>query len=273
MEEPQAQAARNSIADELADRIASAHAAKERFQGCRPSGAGLDLAYAVQDRLVGHFRNGGRGRPVGWKIGLTSARMQEFVGVDQPIAGVILADGVRRSPAAARLAEHGRLGLECEICLRTDRDLPPRAEPLTREEAAGLVAAIAPAFEMVDDRAAVYEGLDAFSIIADNSWNAGVVLGAERTAWPDLGACSGRFLVDGQVHEEGSGAEVLGHPLESLIWLASHLGRRGEVLPAGSMVMTGSMVRTHFPEAGRRYRFDLAGPDGESLGGVELAVE
>jgi len=241
----------DDIAAELAARIAAAHAAKEKFQGCRPPGAALDLGYAVQDRLVPHFRAAGRGDPVGWKIGLTSARMQAFVGVDQPLAGVILAGGVRHSPGQARLAEYGRLGLECEICLRIARDLPPRREPMTREVAEDLVAAIAPAFEMVDDRAAVYEGLDAFSIIADNGWNAGVVLGAELTDWPDLGTCSGSFRIDGQRHEAGLSAEVLA---------------------AGSLVMTGSMVRTHFPEAGRSYGFDLAGPDGESLGSVELQV-
>lgn len=260
-------------AQRLADAIVADHDARRPFAGYAPMGGGdLSLAYAVQDKVVERFRTAGRGRPAGWKIGLTSARMQAFVGLDHPLAGIILDSSVMQSPAGVSLAGYGRLGLECEIALRTGRALPPRSTALGREEAAALVATVAPAFELVDDRAAVYDGLDAFSIIADNGWSAGAVLGPELTVWPDLAACTGSFSVDGAVVEQGRGADALGHPLEALIWLAAHLGARGEALPAGSLVMTGSMVRTHFAEPGHSYGFAVAAPDGMSMGKVALSV-
>lgn len=263
-----------SRAEEIAARIHADHAARRPFESCRPAEDGsLALAYAIQDGLVRRYRADGRGDPAGWKIGLTSARMQAFCGLDHPLAGVILAGGICESPARASLADHGRLGLECEIALHIGRDLPPTTEPLSRAEAESLVAAVAPAFELIDDRGADYARLDVFSIIADNGWNAGAVLGEGLADWPDLAACRGRLAVDGEVVEEGSGAEVLGHPLEALVWLAAHLGARGETLPAGSLVMTGSMIRTHFAAAGRRYRFLLDAPDGSPLGEVEFRVD
>ena len=258
----------------IAAAIVADHQAGRRFPGYAPQqGANLDLAYAIQDRVVAAFRAAGRGTPAGWKIGLTSASMRAFCNLDHPLAGVILDRGVAHSPARTSLAAYGRLGLECEICLRTARDLPPQAGPLDHAAAEELVASVAPAFELIDDRAASYDGLDAFSIIADNGWNAGIVLGEELAAWPDLAACTGRLAIDGTMIDQGAGADVLGHPLAALSWLAAHLGARGETLPAGSLVMTGSMVRTQFAEAGRHYTFQLNAHDGRSMGGVELQVE
>ena len=262
-----------SVADEIAARIHGDHATGRMFESYRPQqGGDLPLAYAIQDGLVRRYRADGRGDPAGWKIGLTSARMQAFCGLDHPLAGVILTGGICESPARVALADYGRLGLECEIALHIGRDLPPATTPLSRAEAESHVAAIAPAFELIDDRAAPYDRLDVFSIIADNGWNAGAVLGEGLTEWPDLAACTGRFTVDGETVEEGAGAEVLGHPLEALVWLAGHLGARGETLAAGSLVMTGSMIRTHFAEAGRSYGFAVSAPDGSALGEVELKV-
>ncbi|MEQ8348048.1 MAG: fumarylacetoacetate hydrolase family protein [Sneathiellaceae bacterium] len=259
--------------ERLAARIADDHAAGRQFAGYAPPGGGdLALAYAAQDAVVRQLQAAGRGRPAGWKIGLTSPRMQSFLGVTHPLAGVILDSRVMQGPAEVSLAGYGRLGLECEIALRIGSDLAPRRTPLGRAEAAALVAGIAPAFELVDDRAAVYEGLDAFSIVADNGWSAGAVLGPELAVWPDLAACTGRFAADGAVIEEGSGGDVLGHPLAALAWLAAHLGTRGQTLPAGSLVMTGSMVRTHFAEPGHSYGFALAAPDGAPMGEVALRV-
>jgi 2-keto-4-pentenoate hydratase len=49
---------------------------------------------------------------VGYKIGLTSLAMQAMCGIDTPISGVILSDGVLQSPAETSGSRFGRLGLE-----------------------------------------------------------------------------------------------------------------------------------------------------------------
>jgi len=42
------------------------------------------------------------------------------------------------------------------------------------------------AIELVDDRSADYAKLDVLSLVADNSWNGGIVLSEFATKWPDL---------------------------------------------------------------------------------------
>ena len=53
-------------------------------------------------------------------------------------------------------------------------------EPYDRSSARAAVAAVMPAFELIEDRKAVYKETKALSLIADNAWNGGIVLGAEH---------------------------------------------------------------------------------------------
>jgi 2-keto-4-pentenoate hydratase len=120
---------------------------------------------------------------------------------------------------------------------------------------------------VVDDRAADYASLDVRTLVADNSWNAGVILSDFRSAWPDLPPLLGRATKDGDLIGEGHGRDVLGHPFNSVAWLAAQLASRGATLKAGQIVMTGSVMKTVFPEQDAHYRFDVDG-----LGSVEVQV-
>jgi 2-keto-4-pentenoate hydratase len=105
------------------------------------------------------------------------------------------------------------------------------------------------------------------SLVADNSWNAGIVVSEFAAAWPDLGAALGKATKDGSPVGEGHGRDILGHPFNSVAWLADQLASRGEGLKAGQIVMTGSVMKTIFPTETASYRFDL-----EGLGVVEVHV-
>lgn len=228
--------------------------------------ANLACAYAIQSALVQRMLPI-HGNRVGYKIGLTSRRMQQMCSVDHPIAGVVFERRLLRSGARLRLSDLVHLGLEFEICVRLGRPLPPRAQPWSLDEVAAAVDAVAPAFEVIDDRNSPYP-LDVLSLVADNAWNEGIVLGEWRTSWPDLAAARGVVELDGEVIDEGHGRDVLGHPFEPLRWLANHLSRQGETLHAGDIVSTGSLVTTRFPKAGERYRFTV-----EGIGSVEVAFQ
>ena len=52
---------------------------------------------------------------------------------------------------------------------------------------------------------------------------------------------------------------VMGHPFESLAWLANLLAARGRGMRAGEIVITGSALKTRFPEAGDAITYRIAG--------------
>jgi 2-keto-4-pentenoate hydratase len=60
-----------------------------------------------KQRYVALLR-GKHGEPVGYKVGLTSATMPAFCGIDHPVAGVVLASRVLASGPRVRRADFGR---------------------------------------------------------------------------------------------------------------------------------------------------------------------
>jgi 2-oxo-3-hexenedioate decarboxylase/2-keto-4-pentenoate hydratase len=230
----------------------------------------MDESYDVQEALIGLLREEGRGSIAGYKIALTSAVMQEFAGVDQPCAGAIFAGNVHHSPVVLPAADFVHLGVECEIALRLGADLGADGTPYDRNSVAPAVAACMAALELIEDRGADYASLTATALVADNAWNAGVVLGPEVTAWRDLdiAALTGEMAIDDAVVGEGKGADALGHPLEGLAWLANMMATRGRALERDMIVMTGSIVATRFPDPGETVTARI-----EGLGEARLELD
>jgi 2-keto-4-pentenoate hydratase len=255
-------------AERAAEWLLAEHQAGHRFTTLAPPAAPVTIgdAYDIQDRYVALLRRG-NGEPVGYKVGLTSATMQAFCRIGHPIAGVVLALRVHKTGARVRLADFGRLGLEFEIAVRIKSDIPASEKALTAEAIAPHIDGVCAAIELVDDRSADYTSIDVGSLVADNSWNAGIVLEEFKPSWPDLATVRGRATKDGDLIGEGYGRDILGHPFNSVAWLATQLASRGTTLKAGEVVMTGSVMKTIFPEQDAHYRFEL-----EGLGSVEVQV-
>ena len=81
---------------------------------------------------------------------------------------------------------------------------------------------------MVDDRYADYTTLGTPTLIADDFFNFGCVLGPAVTDWRelnlDLASIGGRMLINGEDVGQGRGSDILGHPLEALAWLVLQCG-------------------------------------------------
>ncbi|NKB58885.1 MAG: hydratase [Alphaproteobacteria bacterium] len=231
---------------------------------CQPDNA--DTGYAIQDAL--HDR---LGTPVaGFKIGCTTAVMQRFLDIAQPCAGSILETDVHKTPATLSHAAFRRVGVECEIAVRLGTALPPSGAPYTRHTVADAVASCMAAIEIVDDRYVDYKALDAPTLIADDFFGAGCVLGPEVVDWQslDLAAADGMMTINGSEVGRGTGAHVMGHPFEALAWLANTRAERGLGLAANDIILTGSIVETHWLAAGDRVAIEIAG-----LGTAEVTLD
>ena len=250
-----------------------AHRARERFAPLPPDLApqSLSEAYAIQSEYAG-MRAHDLGRVAGYKIALTTPAMRSMVGLDDSIAGELLEKSIRRSPARVRAADYVRLIVEFEIAFELAEDLPAIGAPYSRERVAQAVGAAMPALELADDRDADYSKLQssALMLVADNAWNEGAVLGAPVRDWRniDLAALRGTATVNGAKIGEGHGADVMGHPLEALAWVANNLASRGLGLWRSDVVITGSLVTSKYPKAGDSVRFEAG-----ALGSVELRVD
>ncbi len=197
----------------------------------------IDDAYAIQAALL-ELQLGRGDTLAGAKLGLTSIAKQEQMGVDEPVYGWVLASSVL-SDGQASLGELIHPRCEPEIVLNLAEDLS--GPGVTADDVLDATASVVGGIEVIDSR---YE---AFSftlpdVIADNTSAARVVIGSDGVAPrdADLRTLGCLFEVDGEVTGTATGAALLGSPAECVAMLANHLGKHGQKLEAGWLVMAGA---------------------------------
>ena len=201
-----------------------------------------DEGYAVQKALHDYLRHNGQGELAGWKIGATTATMQDYLDVAEPAYGRIMSGTMIENGSILTAAGFCNPGIECEIAVRLGK--PSEGDGYTKESVADMISTVLPAIEIVENRYGDFEERGTPTLIADDFFHKACVLGPERADWTslDLAALTGRVRIDGDEKAEGTGAAVMGHPLEAIAWLANLLGTHGERLNAGDIIMTGSVT-------------------------------
>lgn len=230
-------------------------------ESCRPQT--LADGYAIQDAFVGAW-----GQPVaGWKVGCTALETQRLFGTEEPFYGPVFADVVYRSPAELPAARSALRGIECEFAFQLAADFEPREQAYELEEAAERVSAPIPAIEVVSPRLDHPIRYGAPSAIADCGVNGALVLGAAALDWRELDLATHlvRLEIDGERKVEGTGALVLGHPLNVLTWFVNRYTATGRTLPAGQIVSTGTTTGLVILEPGQTAVADFG-----NLGTIEL---
>jgi 2-keto-4-pentenoate hydratase len=245
-------------AQAAADFIAAAHRNRDTYRNLPPdiAPATLDEAYAAQEALAGLW-TAQRGPVAGLKIATTTKVMQALMGIDQPCGGMIYQNDIHTSPMTLVLSKHMHVVVECELAVRLKYDLPAKSEPYDRASVRTAIGTVMPAFELIEDRNAVYKETKAFSLIADNSWNAGIVLGPETPLPPglDLNGLTGTLETKGGPARQG----LTDDPLGALAWVANLAVSRGRPMRTGMAVITGSVIPTLPIPAGAQFRFTIAG--------------
>jgi 2-keto-4-pentenoate hydratase len=199
-------------------------------------------AYAVQTR-VAELR---AQDTVGWKIAATSIAGQRHINVAGPLAGRILRDRLVDDPSAISLAGNAMCLAEIEFVFVLGAALAPRDRAYTRAEVRDAVGTVHLGVELPDTRYSTVTEVGELQLIADNACSHQFLLGPEASPlWerlpldecPVAGTVTGP---SGTRSAEGSGANVLGHPLEALTWLVNELSAQGVPLQPGQFVTTGT---------------------------------
>jgi len=199
----------------------------------------IDDAYAIQAALL-ELQLGRGDTLAGAKLGLTSKAKQEQMGVDEPVYGWVPAASVITDGTVA-LDELIHPRCEPELVFILGQDL---AGPgVTANDVLDATDRVVGGIEIIDSR---YE---AFSftlpdVIADNTSAARVAIGEDgigpRDA--DLAAITCAFDINGETTGQATGAALLGDPAGCVAMLANHLGKHGQKLEAGWLVMAGAPV-------------------------------
>ena len=218
--------------------------------------AGRDNAEAFQAAAVAALG----GEPCGFKVGATSSEVQHLLQCREPIYAPLLREHVLASGATFSLPA-GLMGIECEFGFVIGRDFPAANETADIAAARAAIAECFVGLELVGRRVAPDVPLNEVTAIADFSLDVAVVRGAPIRDWErhDLATMPVRAVVDAATLASGSGAAVLGHPLNSLLWLATALSKRGAQLRKGEIIFTGTCTGITKVAAGQLFEGRFGG--------------
>ena len=219
--------------------------AAESGRQCEPvrhlfgSDSDVDAAYAVQQTNTDLSVSAGR-RISGRKIGLTSAVVQQELGIDQPVSGTLFADRCVTDGIDVPAGTLVQPKAEGEIAFVLGEDLDRGEHSVV--DVISATAYVLPAIEIVDSRTADWD-LTVVDMVADNACSGFYVLGSRPTPLSGLDIREARMemQVNGNVASTGRGAACLGNPLHALLWLADWMCECGTPLRAGECIMTGSL--------------------------------
>jgi 2-keto-4-pentenoate hydratase len=235
-------------------------------QQARP--ANTEEAYAVRELVVERWLAHYGGGIAGYKIACTNSSAQQYLNLDGPFYGSLFSALTFNSPARLQAGDFFMRVIEAEFAFRMGRDLSPGTH--TRDQIADAVEGVLPGIEIVDSRYTSWTTMGASALIADNACHGAWVKGSLIKSWReiDLAAQPVQLMVNGNVVSKGSGAAVLGHPLNALKWLVDKLASRGVGLKAGEYITTGVTTDTYLAGTGDRIQADF-GP----VGSVVVAFE
>jgi 2-keto-4-pentenoate hydratase len=206
----------------------------------------LGDAYRVQLALDAHG-----GARVGWKLAATGAGGRTALNVEQPLAGPLyarfqIADGSTVEFGTIRMAT-----VEGEFGLLIKSTLAAEDAPHDRESVLAALGAFVPAIEIPNTRFSDHRAAGAVQLTADAALAGLYVLGEPIDDYdPEALADHLLRLTTPNGTVEGTGAKVLGGPVEAVQWLANELGANGYDLEAGQLVITGATVAVKDPGVG-----------------------
>lgn len=203
-------------------------------------GMTIDDGYAVQSALRRRYIAQGH-KLIGWKAGLTSKAKMIQMGVDVPSIG-FLTDRMAR-PEGSEVSVKGLIHprVECEVAFVTDRDLS--GPGCTAADVLAATDFVLPAIEIIDSRFSGFK-FDLESVVADNGSAARFVGGGRPRRAGDLDLATLGVVMEknGEMVAFAAAAAVLGHPAEAVAMLVNILHGLGEILPAGSFVLSGGIT-------------------------------
>jgi len=216
------------------------------------------------------------GEPVGYKAGLTNPAVQKRFNADAPVWGALYAPMLLPEGVPVEAAFGARPLFEADLLVRVRDASINQARSV--EDVVGAIDQVLPFIELPDLVVQAPPQLNGAAIAAIN---VGARLGVVGAPIAVPATRAERFKLmdglrdmvvivkgDGAELDRGKGSDVLGHPLEAVVWLVRDLARSGGALKKGDLVSLGSFSRLLPPKPGLRVQVVYEGLPGNPDVGV-----
>ncbi len=217
----------------------------------------IEDCYAVQEIYAGKKVASGD-KIAGYKVGATGPASQAKFEVSEPVYGHMFQS--RRIESGSTLPKGYLVHpiIECELGLHLSKDL--KGPGVTLESALDAIDGVLGTFEIIDSRTVDWK-VGRSEMLCDNSVQAGFVTGGKMVPLSDIDPAniSCTFRQNGKVIKEENSSIVAGNPVSSLVWLANKRAAAGIGIPAGSVILSGSLTGLTTVNAGDTFEATLSG--------------
>lgn len=204
-----------------------------------------DKAYLVQKVVVNRLKDMYKSNVCGFKAAFTDPVSQKNFSMTEPAYGVLLNHMVleeKGSPLNITVTKKAiRPMLEVEIGFVIKKNIDRPIKDL--KELKSYIKSAFIAVEIPDIRFDL-KGLKGSDLIADDAGTFLTIKGKEFDPFKlDLSNVQAKLYKDGKVVSLGSGKNVLGNPLNSLLWVVNKAVSLGEKVKEGDIIITGTMTK------------------------------
>ena len=217
----------------------------------------LEDAYDIQKTGL-NMRLADGATVIGRKIGITSRGMMKQLNCDTPDYGYLLDSMIVCEGSSCKRKGLNIPIIEGEIAFIMGEDL--KGPGITTADILNSTAWIVPCFEVCDAR------YDSWNVtvkdtISDNAGASRFVLGGKPKRVSEVNLrCIGMVIEkNGVLVSSAAGAEVMGNPLNSMMWLANKLSEYSDGLHKGDIVLSGSFMAALPCDVGDSYCLSVDG--------------
>ncbi len=252
---------------DLAARLDSATLEKREIERLTLTVPNLSLAeaYSIQEKgMTFRFQRGEK--PVGFKMGLTSQAKREQMNLDSAIYGVLTDKMQILEGSSFSVGSSIHPKIEPEIAFWIGRDLSGN---VSAEEALAACSGVTAALEILDSRFLNFKYFSLPDVVADNCSSAYFVMGqtVKKLTAVSLSELEMTLKVNGKPVQKAYSNAISGNPLQSVVQLCEMLHQRGQILPAGSLVLAGAATQAVPLERNTEIQLEV-----DHLGSVTLSI-
>lgn len=200
--------------------------------------------------------------PLGWKLAFGSPAAMTRLRITAPLVGFLMRSALVPPGGKIFISDWAKPATEPELAVYLNKDLPPNSDRSAVIEA---IAAVGPALEVAD---VDHPSDDIEGTLARNIYQRHVILGRkdEARAGGLIRDLTARVVRNGSEIANTNDLEALtGEMIDIVGYVADLLGKHGELLRAGQIIITGSITPPIWVGPGEEIVFDLSPIDTVSV--------
>lgn len=197
-----------------------------------------------------------KGSPIGYKVAFTNKNLQQQVGIEQPLTGVLLEKMLLPDGSSIPINSGARLIYEADLLVKVKSDKINEAENIM--EVARYLESVTPFLEVPDLMLAPGEKITGELLLAMNLNARWGIIGESIPVDDEVEFLDAIGNLEVEMFDESGfpllnarGTEILGHPFNSILFLVKELRSQGKSLKAGEIVSLGSFGTFNLAEAGK----------------------